>query len=39
MDTYDCAPTLDDRQVIEFCANGFLMLEGIVPDEINRRNP
>ncbi len=37
MDIYDCAPTLDDRQVIEFCANGFLMLEGIVPDEINRR--
>ena len=37
MDIYDCAPTLDDRQIIEFCANGFLMLEGIVPDEINRR--
>ena len=37
MDTYDCPPTLNDRQVIEFCANGFLMLEGIVPDEINRR--
>lgn len=35
--TYDCAPTLTDTQVLEFCKNGFLMLEGIVPDEINRR--
>ncbi|MCZ6677018.1 MAG: phytanoyl-CoA dioxygenase family protein [Candidatus Poribacteria bacterium] len=37
MRTYDCAPTLNDTQVLEFCRNGFLMLEGIVPDEINRR--
>ena len=37
MKTYDCAPTLNDEQVIEFCAKGFLMLEGIVPDEINRK--
>ena len=35
--TYDCEPTLNDEQVIDFCANGFLMLEGIVRDEINRR--
>ena len=35
--TYDCAPTLTDAQVIEFCADGFLMLEGIVPEDINRR--
>jgi hypothetical protein len=35
--TYDCKPTLNDRQVLDFCKNGFLMLEGVVPDEINRR--
>jgi hypothetical protein len=35
--TYDCPATLTDTQVLEFCKNGFLMLEGIVPDEINRR--
>jgi len=35
--TYDCPPTLTDTQVLEFCKNGFLMLEGVVPDEINRR--
>ena len=35
--TYDCEPTLTDAQVIDFCARGFLMLEGIVPDDINQR--
>ncbi len=35
--TFDCPPTLTDTQVLEFCKNGFLMLEGIVPDEINQR--
>ena len=35
--THDCAPTLNDRQVLEFCKNGFLMLEAVVPNEINRR--
>ena len=35
--TYDCAPTLTDEEVIEFCQKGFLMLEAVVPDEINRR--
>ena len=35
--TYDCEPTLTDTGVIEFCNKGFLMLEGVVPDEINRR--
>ena len=37
MRTYDCEPTLTDSQVLEFCKKGFLMLEGVVPDEINRR--
>jgi hypothetical protein len=35
--TYDCEPILTDLQVLEFCKQGFLMLEGVVPDEINRR--
>lgn len=33
----DCAPTLTDRQVIDFCRNGFLVLPGVVPDAVNRR--
>ena len=37
MDTYDCEPTLDDRQVVEFCRTGHLMLEGIVPEVLNRQ--
>ena len=36
---YDCEPTLTDQQVIEFCKNGFMMLEAVVPDDINRRTP
>ena len=34
---YDCKPTLDDRQVVDFCRNGYLMLEGVVEDGLNRR--
>ena len=37
MRTYDCEPTLNDLQVLDFCHNGYLMLEGVVPDEINKR--
>jgi len=37
MRTYDCKPTLNDTQVLEFCKNGFLMLDGVVPDAVNRR--
>lgn len=33
----DCRPTMTDREVIDFCRNGYLMLPGVVPDEINRR--
>ena len=29
MKTYDCEPTLTDSQVVEFCTNGYLMLEGL----------
>jgi hypothetical protein len=35
--TYDCPPTLTDRQVIDFCRNGFLIFPGVVPDEINQK--
>ena len=35
--TYSCAPTLTDDDVIWFCRNGYWILEGVVPDEINRR--
>ena len=37
MRKHDCSPTLTDRQVLEFCAKGFLMLEGVVPEDINRK--
>ena len=35
--TFDCEPTLTDTQVLQFCRDGFLNLEGVVPDEINQR--
>ncbi len=35
--TYDCEPTLTDTQVLQFCRDGYLQLQGVVPDEINRR--
>lgn len=35
--TFDCDPTLTDSQVLDFCSQGFLLLPGAVPDEINRR--
>ena len=38
MATYECPPTLTDTQVLEFCKKGFLMLDGVVPDEINQRS-
>ena len=37
MPTYDCQPTLNDSQVLDFCKSGFLMLPGVVPAEINQR--
>lgn len=35
--TIDCAPTLNDTQVLEFCKNGYLILENVVSEEINRK--
>jgi len=37
MRTHTCRQTLNDSQVLEFCKQGCLLLEGVVPDEINRR--
>jgi hypothetical protein len=34
---HDCAPTLSDLDVVDFCRNGYLMLPAVVPDEINRK--
>ena len=35
--TFDCEPTLTDFEVLDFCINGYIMLEGAVPDDVNRR--
>jgi hypothetical protein len=35
--TWDCEPTLTDSQVVDFCRNGYLLLEGVVPDDVNVR--
>jgi hypothetical protein len=35
--TFDCEPTLKDSQVLEFCREGYLLLRGVVPDEINQK--
>ena len=35
--TCDGEPTLTDSQVLDFCREGYLLLKGVVPDEINRR--
>ena len=37
MQTYDCAPTMDDKAVLDFCRTGYLMLEGVVPGQVNER--
>lgn len=34
---YDCEPTLRDEQILEFCRDGYMFLEGVVDDEVNRR--
>lgn len=37
MDTSQVQPTLTDSQVLQFCRDGYLLFEGVVPDAINRR--
>ncbi len=35
--TFDCAPTMGDHQVLAFCRDGYLMLDGIVPADVNEK--
>ena len=35
--TFDCEPTLTDTEVLQYCRDGYLQLQGVVPDEINQR--
>ena len=37
LQTANCEPTLNDTHVLEFCKQGYLVYEGVVPSEINRR--
>ena len=37
MKLHDCPATLTDSEVLEFCRKGFHVLEGVVPEEINRK--
>ena len=37
MKTYDCEPTLTDRQVIQFCRDGYLELTAAVPRDVTHR--
>ena len=36
--THDCKPTLDDQQVLDFCRKGYLVLEAVVPAEVNEQS-
>lgn len=33
----NCEPTLTDKDVVDFCRNGYLSLQGVVPAEVNRK--
>ena len=35
--TFDCAPTLSDSQVLDFCRTGVLLLPGVVREDVNAR--
>lgn len=35
--TFDCAPSLGDTQIVDFCRDGYLLLRGVVPNETNQR--
>ena len=35
--TFDCEPTMTDSEVLAFCRDGYVLLRGVVPEEINRR--
>lgn len=33
----DCAPTMTDLEIINFCRTGYLMLPGVVPEVVNKQ--
>lgn len=35
--SHGCQPTLTDSEVLAFCRDGYVMLEAVVPQEINER--
>ena len=35
--THNCEPTLSDSEVMEFCRQGYFVLEAVVSEEINKR--
>ena len=35
--TYDCLPSLNDHQVLDWCRTGYAMLEAVVPEDVNAR--
>jgi hypothetical protein len=37
IETFDCVPTLSDLEVLDFCKNGYLLLDGVVDHQVNRR--
>lgn len=37
LETFDCDATMTDTQVLEFCRQGFTVLEAIVPPDTNQR--
>lgn len=37
MGTFDCEPSMNDHDVLDFCRYGYIMLERVVPDEVNAR--
>ena len=37
MDKYDCKPTLDDQQVMDFCRNGYIALPSVVSEKVNQQ--
>ena len=36
MKNFDCEPTLTDTEVLDFCKKGFMLLESVVPEDINK---
>ncbi len=35
--TFDCEPSLNDSQILDFCRDGYILLPGVVPDDVNER--